>query len=222
MKGTGAKITLPIVYLTTDLVDIWKHNHTEDENTFVVEMRFGDGAMYDNLCANYSCTERVYNELRFECDSNRIVMDLKIIEKTLTRVPETLYFSFRPYQCRDWRIASYGEDVMLNDIIGNGSWNIYNYGIEGNVSCGFLNEIAGHRLQMESIDVGLTSWKPVKYENPLAEGMYLWENGYFVPSAPDEGFAFELFNNMWGTNYPQWYPFHPNDANMTFNVILNL
>ena len=97
---------------------------------------------------------------------------------------------------------------------------------------------------MEAIDIGLTSWKPVAYDNEMARGMYLWENGYFVNSSQDDGFAFEMLNNMWGTNYvcpvlsvssfcahcnlhahctqPQWYPFHPVDANLTYNVILYL
>ena len=25
-----------------------------------------------------------------------------------------------------------------------------------------------------------------------------------------------LWNNLWGTNYPQWYPFEPADANAEY------
>ena len=103
-----------------------------------------------------------------------------------------------PLDCAQWSIASYGGEVELNDIIGNGSWNIYAYGTEGNVSCLFAAD--AHRLDVASIDVGLTSWKPVKYENSMAQGMYLWQNGEFVNSSQHDGFAFELYNNQWDTN----------------------
>ena len=101
LKGTEAHISLPNVYITTELVGLFQS--VADESQLVLEMRFGDDA---NLCANYSCVDRVYNEVQFDCEAGRIEMDLKLINKTLTRIPETLYFSFVPYMCRNWSIAT--------------------------------------------------------------------------------------------------------------------
>eukprot|EP01083_Nonionella_stella_P077773 212520_1 len=220
LKGTPGKITLPNVYITSALVDLYQN--TADGNRFVIEMRFGtERAMRDNLCANYSCIERIYNEVQISCDKRTIEMNLKIINKTLTRVPETLFFSFVPYKCVNWSISSYGSAVRLNDVVGSGSWNVFSYGIDGNVSCRFVQN-ESYLFNVESIDVGLTSWKPVEYPDPMAQGMYAWANGYLVNSSQTDGFAFELFNNMWSTNYPQWYPFDPIDKNITYNVIMHL
>merc|ERR1712008_59008 len=130
--------------------------------------------------------------------------------------------SFVPYKCDEWTIGSYGGVTELNDVIGTAAHNVYFPGIDigDNISCSFAND--NDKFAVQSIDVGMAVWKPISYPNPMADGMYPWDKGFDINSSESDGFAFELFNNMWDTNYPQWYPFHEIDANMTFNFVLFL
>lgn len=220
LRGTHGNLKLPNVYITTNLTKIYQN--IENTERFIVEMRFeSDTFSYSQLCTNYSCINTIFNEIEINCDSRSIEFNIDLINKTITRVPETVYFSFNPLSCTQWTVASYDNPVKVNDIIEKGSFNIYAYGIDGNVTCQLTdNGNINDKLNFESIDIGLTSWKPIVYDNPMADGQWLWANGYYVNSSQTDGFAFELVNNMWSTNYPQWYPFDPIDSNITYNVVM--
>lgn len=46
-----------------------------------------------------------------------------------------------------------------------------------------------------------------------------------VPAAPPDpanGFAFNLHNNAWGTNYVMWYPFDEEDKDIAFRMRFTL
>ena len=38
----------------------------------------------------------------------------------------------------------------------------------------------------------------------------------FAPADLSYGASWNLWNNIWGTNYPQWYPFDPKDSNIEY------
>ena len=213
-KGTAGHIELPHYYLPSQLLNIYQNKM--NDNNFLVEMNMGNEEIYDILLSNYSAVMELYNNILFDCDENVIEMNLDLINKTITRVTEGLFFSFNPLNCNNWKISSIEQDIALNDVTMNGTMNVYSYGINGNISC-IMNNGNGKKLNFKSPDVGLASFKPIKYPFSWIENEYSYQEGFYVNSSENDGFAFYLMNNLWSTNYPQWYPFAPEDINITYN-----
>ena len=43
-----------------------------------------------------------------------------------------------------------------------------------------------------------------------------------IVASDADGFAFNLFNNVWGTNYIMWYPFLAEDASIRYRFSIDL
>ena len=215
LKECPGHITLPHYYISSQLLNIYRS--IEDESMFLLEMNMGDKEMYDMLYANYSAIQWIYNYIEFDCENNVIEMNVDFINKSFTRVTENMYFSFNPVNCSNWTISSIEEDMMLNDVVEGGTQNVYSYGANGNISC-LMNNADGYDVSFASKDIGLVSFKPIEYPFDYIVNEYSYDEGFHVDSSPNGGFAFYLMNNLWDTNYPQWYPFAKEDTNMTYNM----
>ncbi|AHF89053.1 glycosyhydrolase [Opitutaceae bacterium TAV5] len=126
--------------------------------------------------------------LRLEADSGEsaaLHMTLDWFDKPAVRLPEAYCFSFHPRlpSGASWRFRKLGQWIDPADIVSKGSRTLH--GIEGSVCAG---------------EVTITS-----HDAPLVapERPCFLEFDDRLPRA-DAGIAFNLFNNIWGTNFPMW------------------
>lgn len=125
---------------------------------------------------------------------------LQWMNKTPTRLPESIMYYFSPAQKKglEWRLSKVGHLVDPGNVILNGSQ--YVHGVDYGVY--YINNF-GQGLQLLTPDVPLVSIA-TKQRPP---------SPFPVPLKPISqnditGVAFNLYNNIWDTNYILWYPYH--------------
>merc|ERR1719216_523319 len=91
------------------------------------------GKEYKNLTKYYGIPQRVFNQISFDSDSSTLSMSIRWINKTKTRIPESLYFRLNTLDCRRWRVEKFGEYVGLDEVLQNGSYHMHN--VDGNAFC---------------------------------------------------------------------------------------
>ena len=145
-----------------------------------------------------------------------------IVNKTATRLAEATMFSFTP-KLQDGSLRSSWQDRLYKvhpplimseepffsvfSVIKNGSF--YQHAVEQ------VNLV--EQREFENVTLGFTS-----YDVPIVCPIFFDENSIQTPTPfpyldrPDgvksvDGFAFNIHNNIWNTNYPLWYPFVEED-----------
>ena len=119
-------------------------------------------------------------------------LDLRFISlgKRENRLPEAMWMTFSPAGVADagWSLEKAGETVLPLDVVRGGGRSMH--AVSGPVRC---RGVAGSVLSIESIDAPVVAFGQ---RSPLN----------FSLNQPDVsgGVHFSLFNNAWGTNYPQW------------------
>ena len=83
------------------------------------------GIYQQNLTELYGGFERVYNHINFDSDKATFTMELILINKTFTRIPECYYFKFKPLNCSKYRVNKIDRMVNAGDIIKNGSYHMH-------------------------------------------------------------------------------------------------
>ena len=139
-----------------------------------------------------------------------INFDVSFFNKTSTRLPEATMFSFMPagsYKAQYHKISD-ANPIPVESVIFNGSQ--YQHAVESvelqMIVDPALNPI---RIRFSSPDVPLvcpivndSSFKtPTPFPAPLQP----------IDLSLLKGFAFNIHNNIWNTNYPLWYPFVDED-----------
>ncbi|KAH9512458.1 hypothetical protein Btru_039638 [Bulinus truncatus] len=127
-----------------------------------------------------------------------------MLGKTTTRLPESISFGFQPVNegCK-WTLEKMAQYIDPCDVVLNGSQ--YVHGIKSDVN--LLNQ-DNKGIQFYSRDVPIVN---LGTENHI-------DSPFPVPLQPFEcstlkNFSFNIFNNIWNTNYPMWYPFNQEDEN---------
>jgi len=141
----------------------------------------------------------------FSKNSPEIDINLQWFEKTATRLPEAMWFSFTPIvpNPKLWLMDVMGSPVSPYDVVVNGSrhlhsiWSGVSYNDTGN----------GLSLIIESKDANLVA--------PGDTAHLLNFDGESQP-AVEGGMHFNIYNNLWGTAFNQWY-----DDDARFRFILN-
>eukprot|EP01120_Amphizonella_sp_Union-15-10_P001488 TRINITY_DN1159_c0_g2_i1.p1 TRINITY_DN1159_c0_g2~~TRINITY_DN1159_c0_g2_i1.p1 ORF type:complete len:394 (-),score=77.73 TRINITY_DN1159_c0_g2_i1:9-1190(-) len=130
-----------------------------------------------------------------------IDFDLQLIQKTPSRLPEALWFSFIP-QVNDkngWFIHKMNVPIPSLDVVQNGSMHLHN------VIGGVNYKSTDGSLSIYSDDAPVVSVGfRIGYPTP------------FITPNPEQGMHFLLEDQLWGTNYVMWYPFLPEDENLRF------
>lgn len=130
---------------------------------------------------------------------------LEMFNKTATRLPEGLFLRFNASAPRGWRFETLGSDVDPFDVVPGGNQHLH--GARAAVALAG----ASARLEFASDGTGLVSvGRPWPLPTPVWPGSAL----------PGHGLGFMLYGNTWGTNYPMWYPFNAEDAQMRFRFTL--
>lgn len=134
-------------------------------------------------------------------EDGEITFDLQWFDKPASRIPEALWFSFRPPVGPDarWGLHKLGGAVDPRDVVRNGSRHLHI--VQDGVTAG---DSSGH-WHFSSPDAALVA--------PGKPSLLDFNNEQPDPTA--DGIHFNLFNNTWGTNFPMWYD---DDARFRFHV----
>jgi hypothetical protein len=126
--------------------------------------------------------------------------------KQYTRIPEALWVRFNPVPNSNssWTVNKLGFDIDPSNIAINGSRHLHASSSRGVSLSGIV--------QIQSPDIFLVSLgEPNPFPTPLGG-----------PSTNvTDGMNFCLFNNIWGTNYVEWYPFLEEEADQQYRFALN-
>ena len=168
--------------------------------------RYRDGAWHIALGGDYprgrvGGFHRVTLELTLPDDRPQIQARLQWFGKSPDRQPHAAWLEFHPaVKCDFCRFTKLGEPVDASDVVAGGGRSLH--AIDGAVRWG--NERAV--LEVDSPDAPL-----------LAPGRRAL--GDFPDTLPDPaaGIGFNLYNNLWGTNFPMWF-----GDDMLFRFELNL
>ena len=155
----------------------------------------------------------------------KLVFKVSMLGKTATRLPEATMYSFTPTPqgTKQWshqlfKVEAYTGNskvptggITLDSVVKNGSF--YQHAVE---ELYLINEDDKFVFKAKSIEV------------PLVCPIFDSTTGFTTPnplpilSRPEQtamlrGFAFNIHNNVWNTNYPLWYPFDSTDENFRAN-----
>ena len=147
-------------------------------------------AMPSETSATYGAPQRLTLEVGFPDDPREIRLTLQWFDKPACRLPETLWCSFMPPVATGgaWWMEKLGEWLPTTDVVPNGNRRLHAVG------AGVAYRDATDELMIETIDAPLVAiGEPslLDFRNDLPE--------------PEEGVHVNLFNNVWGTNFPQWF-----------------
>lgn len=138
----------------------------------------------------FGAPKEVVIEYKFSKDTEQIDIDLQWFEKEANRLPEAIWFSFALQVDNPtiWKMDKMGERISPLDVVKNGNRNLHALG------SGLYYHGADGEAVIESKDAPLVS--------PGEKRLLQFDNSF----APIEGgFHFNLYNNIWGTNFPMWY-----------------
>jgi hypothetical protein len=147
-------------------------------------------SMPDESWQVYGAPRALALEVIFPQESPTVLFDLQWFEKTACRLPEALWFSYNPRarEPRGWTLHKLGQWISPLDVIYDGNRHLHAVGK------GVRYQHRDERLSIETLDAPL-----------VAPGQPSLLN--FNNRQPDlrRGLHFNLFNNLWGTNFPMWF-----------------
>ncbi|MEI6132293.1 MAG: DUF5054 domain-containing protein [Bacillota bacterium] len=148
----------------------------------------------------YGGAKEVYQEIFIPNDKENISFKISWFDKTATRLPEAFWYSFNPIveQSEKWVMDKMGYDVSPLEVIKGGGNKLH--AIQKGVS--YHGKDVG--ISIDTIDAALVA--PGEPSLTVFDGV-----------APDlnKGMHFNLFNNIWNTNFVAWYE---DDASFRFEL----
>jgi len=146
--------------------------------------------MPERCTALYGCPRVFTVEMDLPKQEPTIHVTLQWFDKPACRLPEALWFSFAPAGTDDhgWFLEKMGQRISPFDVVHNGNRKLH--AVDGGVSYWEDQEA----LRIETLDVPLVA--------PGEPALLDFNNSQPIL---DKGFYFNLYNNIWGTNFPMWY-----------------
>ncbi len=135
----------------------------------------------------------LWTELEVPRSGSTLRLDLQWFNKTTTRLPETIWLQFqpKPAQREGWRLCKLGQAIDPLKVVINGNRHLH--GVWEGVS--YCGQEDGASFFLETLDAALVS--PGEHE------ILDFDNN---SAQPEQGIHVNLFNNLWGNNFAQWYP----------------
>ncbi len=180
LKRSGAES----VQVPVKLVDAW-HRADGSGHRLVLEMTAEprDGDLYGG-------PPLVTIGVTVPADVPEIRYDVQWFDKPESRLPQAGWFSFIPV-CEPgsrWQLRKLGTMVTADNVVSNGSRTMH--AVQDDVEC-----VTGIRtLRFTTLDAPLVA----------VGGFSLLNFANSLPRA-DGGIHFNLYNNVWSTNFPTWY-----------------
>eukprot|EP00928_Gymnodinium_smaydae_P036212 TRINITY_DN25336_c0_g1_i1.p1 TRINITY_DN25336_c0_g1~~TRINITY_DN25336_c0_g1_i1.p1 ORF type:complete len:743 (-),score=75.20 TRINITY_DN25336_c0_g1_i1:191-2419(-) len=131
---------------------------------------------------------------RVDIDDGNIDISVGMFKKQTTRIPEAMFVQFFPLQSGgEWSVNKLGSWVRSVDVIDGGSKHLH-----GNTDAGVRLEVDGHSFAVSAMDAAVVNFGELTaYPSPV----------HSDPDTASFGASFLLWDNLWGTNYVQWWPF---------------
>ena len=131
-----------------------------------------------------------------------------MLNKTATRLPEGLFLRFNVSAVQQWHVEKIGHPVDPFDVVNGGG--LRHHGVDAGVFATLAPPSAA--LFVDAPDAPLVAvGVPTIFPVPNGDGA--------LPD-PHEGISFLLYDNLWSTNYPFWYPFAVGDEMLTWRFSL--
>lgn len=128
-------------------------------------------------------------EIKYTFEGGKLVQEVILLDKDASRLTEALFLHFN-FDFEEGKILykKLGRNIDPYDIVPNGNRNLSaveqaEFGIKGK---GFV--IKNYHSPLISLGKGKILRFDNKFENILVDGI-----------------AYNLYNNVWGTNFPLWY-----------------
>lgn len=156
-----------------------------DEERFLFELR-----MPDEPVKAYGCPARLTLELVLPAAKPGIEINLQWFNKQACRLPEAIWYSFQPVVSNNgaWWLSIMDEWISPLDVVRNGNRNLHG------TSHGVRYVGPNRYLHIDSLDAPLVA--------PGQRSLLDFSNRQ---PALSKGIHFNLYNNVWGTNFPMWY-----------------
>ena len=131
-------------------------------------------------------------------------LTLFLANKTATRIPESYSLYFNPVvtDTSTMAVSKLGEYVSVLDVMKNGSKHLH--GSDKGIM--YPKGPSFYARDTSLVCIGYPTPFPIPMEQPDV----------------DKGFAFNVYNNIWGTNYIMWYPYLPEDASSKYSFQITL
>ena len=175
---------------------MWLREDRGSASHFIIDLELPAAA------AQYGCPQRAVLQVTVPEHGPAIHLDLQWFNKPACRLPEALWFSFTPLNCRPegWQLDVIDQRVSPLDIVSRGGRSLcaVQRGVFYHDSLGGLDI-----LTPDAALVAPGSPRLMQFPNTL----------------PDltEGMHINLYNNQWGTNHPAWYG---EDARFRFTLAI--
>jgi hypothetical protein len=193
MEATGVEHAL---YLP--ILERASHQSTRAGDHFLLELR-----MPDVPASAYGCPRQLVVELLLPAERPEMNIAVQWFHKQACRLPEAIWYTFNPRVAHPdgWALDKMGEPISPLDVVRDGGRKlhaidsgVYYAGDDG--ACRILSADAPLVAPGEPALLQFDNRQP-----PLRKGMH-----------------FNLYNNIWGTNFPMWYD---EDAAFMFRVVFD-
>lgn len=165
------------------------HSHTGAEERLLLRLEIEDAAAVAK--GNTAWPNEIYLELQMPVAEPVVHLRLTTMGKAVNRMPEAMWLSFQPMGegGKGWTVEKVGQDVAVTDVLEGG---------------GRAMHAVSEKVRFEAAGKGGTFELATTDAPVVALGKRSPLN--FSRSLPDMrgGVHVSLFNNAWGTNYPQW------------------
>jgi len=144
--------------------------------------------------------------LQVDVQAGQLNFTLTLVNKTATRLAESLWLCFQPLVSQSqqaWSLDKLGSLVSPFDVVGNGSRHLH--GLD-RILYNDTHSFVFSAIDSPIFSIGALNAMPV----PFTE-----------PNLAQYGFNANLVNNIWGTNYIMWYPFGNASANLQYRFTLS-
>jgi hypothetical protein len=153
----------------------------------VAELRFPQAEAA--LAGLVSWPERLAMEILLAA-APAVHITFQCFNKRANRLPEAMWLSFSPDTPEEdgWRLVKVDRPISPHDVIADGGLHLHA------VTRDVIYRDAHGTFTLETLDAPLVS--------PGQRGLLVFDNQ--LPEM-HEGVHVNLFNNLWGTAFPQWY-----------------
>lgn len=175
------------------LVGAW-HRRDDGGDYLLVELEFPPEAV-----ARYGCPGAATLEIALPADARAIRWQVQWFEKVACRLPEALWFSFVPagVAAHGWELQKMGQFIAPNDVVRDGNRHLH--AVEA-----VRYADARGTLRLDTPDAPLVA--------PGEPALLNFTNRF---ASLRGGLHVNLYNNVWGTNFPMWYE---DDARFRFTL----
>ena len=160
------------------------------------------------LVQDYGAPTEAWIQTDYDEESTSLLITLYIVNKTSTRRPESLSLVFQP-PIQGMIVNKLGTVISVMDVMQNGSQHLHGQ-FRGGVAVMNKDDLYAV-MNVTALDTTLTC---IGHANPFPTPVTVPDIG--------SGFASNVFNNIWGTNYIMWYPYLPEDASSKYRYRVQL